>query len=209
MCVVFQYWKVFNKIIIQITMWLLIFNLTYIFSMYVITNPYLNRKRNIGISYKICQATHPIYKFTTSVCMWRRFWGVGEGRGRWSSGQPVATRVSLWQDVVFVLRCKRRFYDPPKWFFRTLSVCVFAVRFGICCAWQWHLKRVRFNALWSYINQEQEQRQEERGRRKQRERESYSNVFGVCCGYNGVRKVRLNALRSQIDSKNTNKSFAH
>jgi hypothetical protein len=38
--------------------------------------------------------------------------------------------------------------DPPKWFFRTLSVCVFAVRFGVCCARQWRLKRVRFNALW-------------------------------------------------------------
>ncbi len=42
-----------------------------------------------------------------------------------------------------------------------------------------------------------------------RERESCSNVFGVHCGYNGVRRVPLNALRSQIDSKNTNKSFAH
>jgi len=58
MCVVFQYRNMFHKIIIQITMWLLIFNLTYMFSMYAITNPYLNRKWNIGISYKICQATH-------------------------------------------------------------------------------------------------------------------------------------------------------
>ncbi len=41
------------------------------------------------------------------------------------------------------------------------------------------------------------------------ERESCSNVFGVRCGYNGVRRVRLNALRSQIDNKNTDKSFAH
>jgi len=43
----------------------------------------------------------------------------------------------------------------------------------------------------------------------ERERESCSNVFGVRCGYNGVRRVRLNALRSQIDSNNTYKSFAH
>ncbi len=43
----------------------------------------------------------------------------------------------------------------------------------------------------------------------ERERESCSNVFGVRCGYNGVRRVRLNALRSQIDNKNTDKSFAH
>jgi hypothetical protein len=34
-------------------------------------------------------------------------------------------------------------------------------------------------------------------------------VFRVCCGYNGVQRVRLNALRSQIDNKNTDKSFAH
>jgi hypothetical protein len=38
---------------------------------------------------------------------------------------------------------------------------------------------------------------------KKRERESFGNVFGVRCGYNGVRRVPLNALRSQIDSKNT------
>jgi hypothetical protein len=37
------------------------------------------------------------------------------------------------------------------------------------------------------------------------ERESCSNVFGIRCGYNGVRRVRSNALRSQIDSKNTDK----
>jgi hypothetical protein len=43
----------------------------------------------------------------------------------------------------------------------------------------------------------------------ERERESCSNVFGVRYGYNGVRRVRLNALRSQIDNKNTDKSFAH
>ncbi len=42
-----------------------------------------------------------------------------------------------------------------------------------------------------------------------RQTESCSNVFGVCCGYNGVRRVRLNALRLQINSKNTDKSFAH
>jgi len=37
----------------------------------------------------------------------------------------------------------------------------------------------------------------------ERERESCGNVFGVRCGYNGVRRMPLNALRSQIDSKNT------
>jgi len=42
-----------------------------------------------------------------------------------------------------------------------------------------------------------------------KERESYNNMFGVRCGYNGVRRVRLNALRSQIDNKNIDKSFAH
>jgi hypothetical protein len=42
-------------------------------------------------------------------------------------------------------------------------------------------------------------------RERERERESCSNVFGVRCGYNGVRRVRLNALRSQIDNKNTDK----
>ncbi len=41
------------------------------------------------------------------------------------------------------------------------------------------------------------------------ERESCNNVFRVRCGYNGVRRVRLYALRSQIDNKNTDKSFAH
>ncbi len=40
---------------------------------------------------------------------------------------------------------------------------------------------------------------------RKRERESCGNVFGVRCGYNGVRRVPLNALRSQIDSKNTGK----
>ncbi len=35
----------------------------------------------------------------------------------------------------------------------------------------------------------------------ERERESCSNVFGVRCSYNAVRRVRLNALRSQIDNK--------
>jgi hypothetical protein len=38
---------------------------------------------------------------------------------------------------------------------------------------------------------------------KERERESCGNVFGVRCGYNGVRRVPLNVLRSQIDSKKT------
>jgi len=42
-------------------------------------------------------------------------------------------------------------------------------------------------------------------RERERERESCGNVFGVCCGYNGFRRVPLNALRSQIDSKNTDK----
>jgi hypothetical protein len=37
----------------------------------------------------------------------------------------------------------------------------------------------------------------------EKERESCGNVFGVCCGYNGVRRVPLNVLRSQIDNKNT------
>ncbi len=41
----------------------------------------------------------------------------------------------------------------------------------------------------------------ERERERERQRESCSNMFGVRCGYNGVRKVRLNALRSQIDNK--------
>ncbi len=45
----------------------------------------------------------------------------------------------------------------------------------------------------------------EREMQRERERESCSNVFGVCCGYNGVRRVRLNGLRSQIDSKNIDK----
>ncbi len=43
----------------------------------------------------------------------------------------------------------------------------------------------------------------------ERERESCSNVFGVRCDYNGVRRVRLNALRSQSDNKNIDKSFTH
>jgi hypothetical protein len=43
---------------------------------------------------------NPIYKFTMSVCLWRRFWGVGEGRSWWNNGWPVATRVNLWQDVI-------------------------------------------------------------------------------------------------------------
>jgi hypothetical protein len=30
-----------------------------------------------------------IYWFSTSRCLWRRFWGVGEGKGRWSNGRPV------------------------------------------------------------------------------------------------------------------------
>jgi hypothetical protein len=46
-------------------------------------------------------------------------------------------------------------------------------------------------------------RERETHRERERERESCSNVFGGRCGYNGVRRVRLNALRSQIDSKNT------
>jgi hypothetical protein len=46
-------------------------------------------------------------------------------------------------------------------------------------------------------------------KKRERERESCSNVFGVHCDYNGVRRMRLNVLRSQIDSKNTYKSFAH
>jgi hypothetical protein len=25
-----------------------------------------------------------------SICLWRRFWGVGEGTGRWSNGRPVS-----------------------------------------------------------------------------------------------------------------------
>ncbi|CAK9206121.1 unnamed protein product [Sphagnum troendelagicum] len=34
----------------------------------------------------------------------------------------------------------------------------------------------------------------ERETQRERERESCSNVFGVRCGYNGVRRVRVNAL---------------
>ncbi len=34
------------------------------------------------------------------VCLWQRFWGVGEGRSRWSNRWPVVTSVSLWQDVI-------------------------------------------------------------------------------------------------------------
>jgi hypothetical protein len=97
-------------------------------------------------------------------------------------------------------------------FFRTLSVCVFAVRFGVCCARQWRLKRVRFNALCDSMRCGRRSIKSKNGDKKregdadtERERESCSNVFAVRCGYNGVRRVRLNALRSQIDSKNTDK----
>jgi hypothetical protein len=36
------------------------------------------------------EVSNLIYKFTTSVCLWRTFWGVGEGTGRWNNGRPVS-----------------------------------------------------------------------------------------------------------------------
>ncbi len=30
-----------------------------------------------------------------SLCLWRRFWGVGEGRGRWSSGRKIGPGLSV------------------------------------------------------------------------------------------------------------------
>jgi len=30
-----------------------------------------------------------------SLCLWRRFWGVGEGRGRWSSGRKIGSSLSV------------------------------------------------------------------------------------------------------------------
>jgi len=57
--------------------------------------------------------------------------------------------VFAFRAFVAVIFCLAEEFPSLEVFFRTLSVCVFAARFGVRCAGHWRLKGVRFNALWS------------------------------------------------------------
>jgi hypothetical protein len=140
--------------------------------------------------------------------MWRRFWGWRKGEAGEAAGDP-------WPPVSVYDRMWFSCYDASAGF--VILQSDFSGRFLYVFSRCDLESVVHDNGVLRECDSmrcgrrsiKSKNRDKKRKGDAERERESCSNMFGVRWNYNGVRRVRLNALRSQINSKNTDKSFAH